>query len=154
MTVRVIGVGSPSGDDQAGWLVIDALRALGAEALGGVSLVKVDRPGAALLAQWSSADYVILVDAMRSGGPPGHVRHVSGSAWREHVQGLSSHGFGVLEALSLAAALGTLPSRLDLYGIEAVELAPGALPSVPVEQAAESLAGRLLAQLRDGASNG
>lgn len=151
MTVRVIGVGSPAGDDEAGWLVIDALRARGAETTGAV-LVKADRPGAALLAQWTDADHVILVDAMQTGSTPGSIRHLAHDAWRTHDQGLSTHGFGVLDALTLADALGALPPRLDVFGVEIADVAPGATLSAAVRGGVEALASAILGVLRATAS--
>ena len=43
--IRILGIGSPSGDDQAGWLVVDALAETGV----GAELRKLDRPGATLV---------------------------------------------------------------------------------------------------------
>ncbi|MBS1147427.1 MAG: hypothetical protein H6R08_1603, partial [Proteobacteria bacterium] len=40
--VRILGVGSPSGDDQAGWLTVDALLAEGMQAPR-IDIQKLDR---------------------------------------------------------------------------------------------------------------
>ncbi len=42
--VRILGIGSPAGDDRAGWLVVDALRERGLAHAAGVELDKLDRP--------------------------------------------------------------------------------------------------------------
>lgn len=102
MTLHILGIGSPSGDDQAGWLVVDALRARGVEAGGRIALAKLDRPGASLLARLEGADHVILVDALQSDGTPGEIHRWIDVDWSLAGADLSSHGFGVLAALALA----------------------------------------------------
>jgi len=115
--VHILGIGSPSGDDQAGWLTVDALAACGVHAEHELVIEKLDRPGAGLVSRLDS-DWVILVDAMQGGAPPGTIRCFEQDTWPDYAQGLSSHGFGVLDALLLAQALARLPRRLQLYGIE------------------------------------
>ena len=139
--VRVLGIGSPSGDDEAGWLVVDALQEYGIDA------GKLDRPGATLVSLLAGVEHVILIDAMQGGGVPGQVRRFEGRDWRGYGQGLSSHGFGVLDALSLAEALGCLPERLDLYGIEIAAAHPGEAPGAAVRATATLLAARIAVSL-------
>ncbi len=139
--VRVLGIGSPSGDDQAGWLAVEALLGLGVDAS------QLDRPGANLVSLLAGVDHVILIDAMQGGGAPGQVRRFERHDWRGYDQGLSSHGFGVLDALALAEALGGLPPRLDLYGIEIASAHPGAAPGRAVRTAAVRLAAGIAARL-------
>lgn len=141
--VRIIGIGSPSGDDQAGWLTVDALgkRDLGAA----VMIEKLDRPGAALVARLADADWVILVDAMAGGAAPGAIHHFGPRDWNTCDALLSSHGFGVIDALALAQALGGLPERLDVYGIGIAPPAPGAPVAAVVRRAADALARHIAA---------
>ena len=141
--VRILGIGSPSGDDQAGWLAVEALLDIGVKA----SLDKLDRPGANLISLLEHAERVILVDAMQSGGSPGRIIHFDEQDWSRYRQGLSSHGFGVLDALSLAQALGCLPPRLELYGIEIASANPGETPGTAVRAAARQLAATIAAGL-------
>ena len=148
MTVRIFGIGSPSGDDQAGWLVIDALLAGGVQPGEGLAIEKLDRPGATLIPRLENASRVILVDAMQGGGPAGCIRHFGQNGWPGYGGGLSSHGFGVLDALALARELRSLPPRLDLYGIEIDSAVPGEPPGVAVAAAARQLARRIAADLR------
>lgn len=143
--VCILGIGSPSGDDQAGWLTIDALLASGAG--GGAVIEKLDRPGANLIPFLENASRAILIDAMQSGGQVGGIRRFDAQDWPGYCHGLSSHGFGVLDALSLAKALGSLPPRLDLYGIEIGPVAPGDEPGNAIQAAARKLARRIVAGL-------
>lgn len=148
--VHVFGIGSLSGDDQAGWLVVDALRALGLERDAPLVLDKLDRPGASLLTRLEGADHVILIDAMRGGGAPGDIRRLDPSDWASAAADVSSHGFGLAAALALADALGGLPARVELYGIEIGAAQPGETVSAPVHAAAATLGRQLADALRSG----
>ncbi len=111
MKVRVIGVGSPFGDDAAGLRVAESLAADGVEA------VACARPLERLDAL-DGVEAAVLVDATRSGRAPGTVHEPALEELRE-ARPLSSHGVGVREALELARALGCAPKRLAIVGIEA-----------------------------------
>ncbi len=145
--VRILGIGSPAGDDRAGWLVVDALRGMGLEKAAGIELDKLDRPGAGLVPYLETAVRVVLVDAMSSGAAPGTVRHFRRADWRAYEGGLSSHGFGVFAALALAEAMGGLPPQLDLYGIEVGAVTPDGLVTPAVQQAAAKLAEQLAGEI-------
>jgi hydrogenase maturation protease len=144
---RILGIGSPSGDDQAGWLTIDALLASGVQVSGEIVIEKLDRPGAKLIPLLDGTAWVILIDAMQSNSPIGRIRHFGVADWPAYSQGLSSHGFGVLDALSLARELGGLPSRLDLYGIEIGPVSPGEHVRSEIQAAAQQLAYRIAGEL-------
>ncbi|OYW37426.1 MAG: hypothetical protein B7Z35_09980 [Hydrogenophilales bacterium 12-61-10] len=145
--VRILGIGSPSGDDQAGWLVVDALAALGVQARSDVVIDKLDRPGVQLLALLKNADWVILVDAMQGDGRPGQVQRFDRKDWPAYREGLSSHGLGVIDALLLARELGQLPARLDVYGITIGSANPGESVHDAVMAAATQLARRIADEL-------
>ena len=145
--MRILGIGSPSGDDQAGWLTVDALLASGMHVNGEVAIEKLDRPGANLIPRLDDAAWVILIDAMQSGSEPGRIRRFDQKDWPTYSQGLSSHGFGVLDALALARELGSLPSRLDLYGIEIGSASAGEQAGDEIQAAAQQLARRIAADL-------
>ena len=136
----ILGIGSPSGDDQVGWLVVDALGELGLGDLEGVVVDKLDRPGANLIPVLQDAAWVILVDAMQSGEAIGTIRRFGQQDWPRYGGGLSSHGFGVLGALLLARELGSLPGRVDLYGIEIASASPGDPPGEALRTAVQELA--------------
>jgi hydrogenase maturation protease len=143
----ILGIGSPSGDDQVGWMVVDALLAREVKAGGEIVIDKLDRPGATLLTLIEQADWAILIDAMQGNGQPGTIRRFDRQDWAAYRGGLSSHGFGVLDALMLGGELGSLPPRLDLYGIEIGEAASGEESGADVRAAARLLADRIAAEL-------
>jgi hydrogenase maturation protease len=121
MHVLIIGVGSPFGDDRLGWVAAQMLRrsaVLNALEPGQVTIELLDRPGVMLLERWRDAGSVIVLDAVRSGAPPGTQHRLDPGGLPVLAQPASSHGFGVAAALELARVLGNLPPRLFLLGIE------------------------------------
>ena len=119
--IQLIGVGSAFGDDRLGWAVVEALqRSSAVQALGPgrVAVSILDRPGAMLLAHWQDTDNVILIDAVHSGDPPGTLHGLTAADLASGGLPASSHGFGIACALELGRALGNLPGRVLLYGIE------------------------------------
>lgn len=124
----VIGVGNPDrGDDGAGPAVVGRVR--------GRRTVEV-RDSAGLVELWRDEDEVIVVDAMVTGRPPGTVaRFDVGTTELPAGAFASTHAFGLSTAVELSRALGRLPRSLEVYGIEAAQLAPGSAMSPQVEQA-------------------
>jgi hydrogenase maturation protease len=155
--VRIIGIGSPHGDDRIGWEVIEALRGLGTLRRFGPAAIGVDccdRPGGRLIPLLADADFGILIDAMRSGLPPGTVRRLTPDevARAELAPGaLSCHGFGLGQALALARTLGTLPSRLAVFGVELAETRPGDGLSAPVRAAIPAVVKLVMDEIAVGA---
>ena len=142
----ILGVGSPFGDDRAGWLVIDALKAKLDEherACAGLQLAALDRPGAALLEHLRGADRAVLIDAVRGAWAPGTVVRLDPARLDANRQ-VSSHGFGVAEAFALGAALNALPPELTVLAI-AID---GNSRSVDVSEAVRGAATRLACELQ------
>lgn len=113
----ILGIGSPAPDDRIGWEAADFLRRR-YRYDEDIEVELCDRPGIGLLAYFRRASRVIIVDAMHAGLAPGDVRLLL----PEQLEGagaFSSHDAGVAEALALADALGELPDRLVIIGIEA-----------------------------------
>lgn len=142
----ILGCGNRQrGDDAAGLLVAERLRALGiaAEACSGEI--------SDLIEAWARADDVIVIDAVVSGAPAGTVHVWDG----QHppafaTSGGSTHGLGVAEAIELARALDRLPSRLRVYGIEGKNLEMGSAVSSEVERAVEEVVQRIVSEARRG----
>ena len=134
--IRVIGLGSPFGDDSVGWRVIELLRGhLPVDA----DLVAVDRPGATLIQWLPGVHHLIIVDALQSGAEPGSVVRVGPSDLATPPGGLSGHGLSLADTFQLASRLGCLPARIEIYGVE-IESCEGEHLSTVAQMAAAKLA--------------
>jgi hydrogenase maturation protease len=102
-----------------------------------------------LMHEIATAQWVWLIDAAHSGAPPGTIHRIDCAASNAIVprRDVSSHGFGVAEAIGLARALGALPPHCIVYAIEAADFTPGEAPSPAVTRAAHEVADRILAEL-------
>ncbi|HWQ94808.1 MAG TPA: hydrogenase maturation protease [Gammaproteobacteria bacterium] len=115
--IRVIGLGSPWGDDPAGWRAAEGLRGMFDE--DRVEIKLLDRPGSALLEHWRAEDSVLLLDAVSGKSEAGLIYDLEGEDIVHYTApSLSSHGFGLAEAVALATDLEALPQRLCLLGLE------------------------------------
>jgi hydrogenase maturation protease len=112
---RIIGIGSPFGADQLGWHAIDLLHSK----LTACELIKLDRPGSDLIRYFQGWEDVVLIDAVKAGQSPGNTLILEIKDLACAVCQTSSHGFGVADALNMAAELNQLPARLLLIGVEA-----------------------------------
>jgi len=143
--IRVIGLGSPFGDDRVGWQVIELLRP-GLEDIGPIELIALDRPGAALVNWMQGVDWLILIDAINPQGSPGRVVRLDPEAVTPPVGIPTSHALNLAEAIALAETLGLCPSRVEIYAIEIAGLdAQGLSPAAA--RGARNLAQRLHKQL-------
>jgi hydrogenase maturation protease len=118
--VMMIGLGNAlAHDDAAGLVIARRLRASAPDAE--ITVHEHEGETLALLDIWQGADAVVLVDAIRSGAPPGTIRRFDATS-APIPSGLrsssSTHAFGVGEAIELARALSRLPKRVVLLGIE------------------------------------
>lgn len=123
--VVVIGVGNEfRRDDGAGPAVVGRLRDL---VPPGVGLVITDGEPTRLIEAWTGAALAVVVDAVRAQPPhPGRVhRFVADRPGVGVARTASSHGFGLDDAIALAAALDRMPCRLIVHAIEAADLTQG-----------------------------
>jgi hydrogenase maturation protease len=142
-SILVIGLGNTDrGDDAAGREVARRLREAGAE---GADIVELGGEATALLAAFEGAEAVFLVDACLSGAPPGTIRRldVAQAPLPRATFGLSSHGFGLAEALELAETLRMTPPTCIVYAIEAQGFEIGAPISAAVARSVDEVVGRL-----------
>lgn len=139
--ILILAIGNPlRGDDGVAQRVLEVLkcRDLGAH----VTLLDAGTAGleiANLLKGWHA---VIIIDAINCAAPAGTVRSMMLDVERIRRVAVSPnalHTAGLFEALALAEALGALPERLTLVGVQ-----PGNLDYVnaltPAVQAAVSRA--------------
>ena len=143
MLTLLVGVGNPwRGDDAAGLEAAARVRARTRD----VIVETLEGDASALLHLWAGHDDVALVDAASSGAPPGtlhELRYGDGSLQAAALRS-STHAFGVADAVGLAAALGRLPARLEIYAIEGGDFSLGAPLSPAVARTVDALATRLI----------
>ena len=114
----VIGIGNSfRGDDAAGREVARRVQDLVPEEL---EVVVCGLEPTRLIDAWDGADAAIIVDAVSSEAEPGSVHRFDATSAplpsREFRS--STHALGIGETIELARAIGRLPSRVVVFGIE------------------------------------
>lgn len=145
----VIGVGNRfRRDDGAGPAAVDALLQTLRETPA-AEIIAVDGDGATLATLWEDRATVIVIDAVRSGGVPGSIRRIDAGAGPlpTGCGFFSSHAFGLAEAIETARALGKLPPRLTVYGVEGGDFGWGESLSPAVAAALPRLCAAVLAEI-------
>ena len=121
--VRIVGVGSPLGDDALGW---EAIRKLQSELSPqpGIEFYRLDG-GQRLLDLMDGLGSLLVIDALEPKGNPGGILRFNWPDLRlETLRPGSTHQIGPAEALRLASAIKTLPARVVIYGMEAERFDP------------------------------
>ncbi len=139
----VIGIGNPDrGDDAAGRTVARLLRNTVAR---GIEVFEHDGEATTLLALLDDTAAAFLIDASASGAPAGTVRRFDAAdgPLPADMFGLSTHGFGLAEAIELARALGCLPPCCVVYAIEGESFEIGAPMSPTMSAAVTDVAARI-----------
>jgi hydrogenase maturation protease len=165
----VVGVGNDDrGDDGLGPLAARLLAEALARAPGpasdgagghptgpppGVQIIPWTGDPLGLLDRWAGVDRLVLIDAVVSGAAPGTTRRFGPDAPFARTTEASTHGLGLAEALALGRALGRLPERIEVWGIEAVEFAAGAPLTPAVVEAVFVLVARLGEELSGAMAN-
>jgi hydrogenase maturation protease len=120
----VIGVGNVDrGDDAVGLLVAREAAA----ALPDVHVVELADVSDAL-SVWIDHDFAVVVDAVCTGAEPGSVQVLdltSHPVPAREAGAAGTHALGLAQVVELARALGRLPLRLVLVGVEARRFGPG-----------------------------
>jgi hydrogenase maturation protease len=143
----VIGVGNRlCGDDVAGLEVARMVRERAGHAL---RVFELDGEPSGLLDAWEAAEFAVVIDASASGAAPGTVHRFDAAEGPlpGGLRGSSTHALGVADAIELGRALGRLPARLTVYGIEGQRFGAGALPSAAVEDAITAVAESVVAEV-------
>ncbi len=142
---RVIGLGSPFGDDRAGWQVIERLKGrLPAQ----IELLALDRPGAALINWMYEIDHLILIDAALASAHDPPWFEVTEDRLSDAGGRVDTHSLGLAETLQLARTLGCAPARVSIYAIGVRESCQSQ-PDPQLPHTVEALAGFLISALAD-----
>jgi hydrogenase maturation protease len=139
---RVVGVGSPHGDDQVGWRVVDALRGRNVEQAVAI------RDPSQLLDCLSSGHRAVIVDACVGQGVSGTIHRavwpdLPAREWRLR----STHHLDIQQSLELAALLGRMPLEVVLIGIVGEHFRPGDEMGAAVRSAVDAAVERVLQEM-------
>ncbi len=143
----MIGVGSRDrGDDAAGLL---AARVVRRRVPAAVRVTCGSPDPVSLIGLWEDADDVWLLDAVVSGAAPGTVHRVDAVTERLLARPpcRSTHALGLADAVDLARAVGRLPRRLVVFGVEGEAFALGGWPSAEVRAGARAAAAAVAAEV-------
>jgi hydrogenase maturation protease len=143
----VLGIGNVHRHDDA--VGLEVVERVGTELGERARIVRYDGESTGLLDLWAGLDLVVLVDAVASRGSPGRFHRFEGDLSRVLAEPplSSTHGFSVGEAWRLGSALGQLPHRLVVFGIEGEDFTPGIGLSPGVRRALESVSGAIVAEV-------
>lgn len=135
----IVGLGSPHGDDQAGWQVVQRLHRRGIPEEYAV----VARTPADLWNWCPCAGPLIVCDACVGWGEPGSI-----GQWRWPGDVLpgphgGTHDLSLGEVLALGRELGWLPDNVEVWTITGSSFESNGEPCSSVVAAAERLANRL-----------
>ncbi len=140
IALNVFGLGSPLGDDQAGWLVVQQLITLG------LTQAMISRNPYELLDQLVECTHAVIVDATLSDAPNnvGHVEHFfwpdprlrSGTKY-------STHGMDLVQILNMAAGLGKLPPKVEIYTVNI------AAPNISIDSVKGMVSARVMKGIKD-----
>lgn len=131
LPVRVIGIGSPHGDDQIGWRSAIHLRdsMVFQEAYGDqieISICRTPLDGFLDYAKASCA--VIVLDAVISGSPVGTVMRIEEETLPDISLPYSSHGYSVAQMIELGRSMNALPEHIVVLGVEVASCEPNNAP--------------------------
>jgi hydrogenase maturation protease len=134
--IVIAGFGSPHGDDQAGWQVVDLLAGRAAVR---ASAVKIN-VGTQLLDALDGCSKLFVVDACRGSQQIGAITRLEWPDPRiRQFHNHSTHGVGLCNALELADKLKLLPQCVEIFGIETGSHLPMDDVSPEVKQAVTKL---------------
>lgn len=140
----LIGVGSPHGDDQIGWLVADRLMSRGPLE---TRIEKVVSP-LEILDRIEDVDWLGICDACQGTGLIG-----AWTRWTWPVADVvrqsftGSHGISLSNVLTLGRTLGRLPQTVVIWGVEVDDCRPAAEISQAVLAAIEPVAAAIRREL-------
>jgi hydrogenase maturation protease len=147
--VVVIGVGNLlRGDDGAGLVAAERIEKRAPE---GVRVVLCEQEPSRLIDAWQGAWAAAIIDVVSSGAEPGTLHRFDATAepLPAHAFRSSTHAFGIGEAIELARALGRLPERVVVHGVEGAEFRSGEGLTPAVEGALGNVFEAVLADVED-----
>lgn len=146
--ILVIGIGNElRSDDAAGLLVA---RQVKNRNLPGVQVREFTGDGAEMMDAWVGFQSVFVFDATSPAEAPGTVHRFEGH--REPLPAalfnVSTHSFGLAEAIELGRSLKRIPDELIVYGIEGENFTLGQSISPAVTASIQAVSEAVSAELR------
>jgi hydrogenase maturation protease len=119
MNVLVLGIGNVlMMDDSLGVRAVEELQQR-YSFTEGVELLDGGTSGLELLSSIQDRDYLIIIDAIKSGSTPGTVVRVEGEdVPARFMTRISPHQLGLSDVLATAKISGRLPKNMVLFGVE------------------------------------
>ena len=135
-SVLVVGLGNRHrGDDGVG---LEVARRLKGMAPGNCCVIEIEGDPLGVLDKWDGVDVAVVIDAVASGAAPGFLHRFEASTrpLPRGLAGASTHAIGLRELIDLGRALGKVPGKMIVLGIEGrdfsmgIGLSPGCLASI------------------------
>ena len=149
----VIGIGNRFRRDDASALRV--IERLSGRVPASTTLLESDGEPARLIDSWADVPIAVVVETVRQNRPPGSVtgidwdEHAAPAGGREH----GSHSLGVLEAIALGRAVGRMPRKLRLVGIQPEDLGWGEGLTDAVARNVDAAADLVVGYLKDSAAD-
>ncbi len=143
----VIGIGNlDRGDDGVGRLIARKLRD---RAPADLMIVEENGEAAALIERFAAAEALWIIDAGSTGAPSGTIQRfdVAAAPLPKLAAVVSTHGFGLGEAIELARRLGRLPLPAIVYTVELESCAIGTALTPAVAASIDGVITRLCAEI-------
>lgn len=140
----ILGIGTEErGDDAAGLLAARLLRE--SDLPDTVRVQSLCGDGVTLMHAWENADSVTIIDAVDATLPPGTILTID--PWKQPPPSrvfVSSHLFGLAEAMQISMSFGDFPRIAVIYGIQGGTFRMNARITPPVLDAVHEVVRRIL----------
>jgi hydrogenase maturation protease len=146
----VVGIGSPYGDDQAGWLIAHRIsQSIASHPLQTNLEVQWSRSPIDLLSWLTNQQRLIICDACQGLDGIGSFRRWSWPTTDlDHLRWSGTHDFSIVTALLLAERLHRLPQDVSIWGVEGLSSnLDNTSVSPEVAETVELIANKILAEL-------
>lgn len=158
--ISVIGLGNPFRcDDSAGIHIVEHIKT---RISPQIALFTQIQDEFQLIEIWKNTRKAILVDAVIMGNPPGTPIRLDCISLEKTKQSrisihcasqYSTHGFNLLDIISLARLIQSLPSQLILFGIEASKINYGTQCSLAVQCSIPIVSEWIISELKQSATD-
>jgi hydrogenase maturation protease len=144
LSTTIVGLGSPFGDDQAGWQLVELLQ----RRPDVPAQLRIIHEATQLVDELDGCRKLIIVDACRGGTLTGTISRLRWPDPRiRQNHNHSTHGVGLCNALQLAERIGRMPPSVEIFGIEIGNFQPRDEMSPEIVRAVAELEKTIFAEL-------